>query len=54
MGDVLIRFNGDDIHALAQKEVVPLFAKAGTNPIHLVVKSVGQFDYSNVLIDYLH
>jgi hypothetical protein len=41
VGDVLIRFNGEDIHDKAQKDVVPMFAKAGTNPIKLHVKSVG-------------
>jgi hypothetical protein len=40
IGDVFIRFNGDDVHKLGQKDVVQMFIKAADTPIQLLVKTV--------------
>ena len=40
IGDVFIRFNGEDVHLFSQKELVGEYIKAGTAPIQLLVKTV--------------
>eukprot|EP00730_Choanoeca_flexa_P003331 TRINITY_DN11365_c0_g1_i2.p1 TRINITY_DN11365_c0_g1~~TRINITY_DN11365_c0_g1_i2.p1 ORF type:complete len:1151 (+),score=264.68 TRINITY_DN11365_c0_g1_i2:84-3536(+) len=50
VGDVIVRFMGQPVHDLTQKEIVNMFVSQGSNPIDLVVKNLSLDDINQLRI----